>query len=314
MKKTTLPADEDHEVPAPRARERPAAHPPADELAEVPDELPLDDQEPVEHPEIEVLPSVEGAPPLVRAQAGEHAEVDVRVVAGDVDMGMMEDAVLPAPQVGAPAQELQRHRRERVDPSGPRIGLMAAIVLDVAPDPGREEAEEDGEQRRLPPRLCREHEQEIGAGEAGQEDRRLQVLLPAVARRPAGGPEVRVDPFPERQEEGRIAAEGQPPALCRGVTRAASRPRIDRRLTRHARHRSRPVTSLRTHRVDAMGRLLRSPTRSGASTHPHAAHAPQMRTTRRRRGQSLSERETWLEGLARQRTALRCPVNARRRV
>src|SRR6266852_5061547 len=128
---------EDHELPTPRAREWLVTDPAADELPEIIDELPLDGQHPVERPQVQVLPPVKREPSLMRCQPGENAEVNVGVMAGDIDVRVMEDNVLPAPEVGTPPNQIQRHRHELVDPGAARIGLMAAVVLNVEPDPGR---------------------------------------------------------------------------------------------------------------------------------------------------------------------------------
>jgi hypothetical protein len=198
---------EDYELPSPRAGEWLVTDAAPDELSEIIDKLPLDGQQPVERPEVQVLPPVKREPFLMRRQSGEHAEVDVGVMAGDVDIGVMEDDVLPAPEVGAPPDHLQSPRHERVDPGGVRVGLMAAVVLNVEPDPGREQSEQDGQQQALPPGLGHEHQQEIRAREAGGEDRRLHVHLPTVALPPAGGSEIFVDPPPELELEGSIVTE-----------------------------------------------------------------------------------------------------------
>src|SRR5262249_38875360 len=136
---------------------------------------------------------------------------------------VMKEPVLPAPHVCAPAQQLQRHRHERVDPSRSRIRLMAAIMLNVESDPGDEETEENGERDGLYPRTGDEHQEKIRAGEAGEEDRRLGVHLPTVAWRLAAGAEVAVDPFAKSTLEGRIATE------CRSAFRlsGSKRPLLD---------------------------------------------------------------------------------------
>src|SRR3989441_31343 len=108
--------DEDHQLPALRARDRLVADATADELSEIVKKLPLDGQQSVERPEVEVLPPVIRETPLMRSQPGEETEIDVGVMACDIDIGVMQDDVLPPPQVGAPADQFQRHRHEFVDP------------------------------------------------------------------------------------------------------------------------------------------------------------------------------------------------------
>ena len=63
-----------------------------------------------------MLPAVIAPPRLMRRQPSEQAEVDVGVMAGDIDVCMMEYDVLPMPQVGAASNQLQRHCHELVDP------------------------------------------------------------------------------------------------------------------------------------------------------------------------------------------------------
>src|SRR5713101_1062862 len=124
--------NEDHQLPAPRAREWLVTDPAADELSEIIDKLPFDGQQPVERPEVQVLPPVKRELFLVRCQAGE----DAGVMPGDIDIRVMEDDVLPSPEVGTPPNQLQRDRHELVDPWVVRIGVMAAVVLDVEADRG----------------------------------------------------------------------------------------------------------------------------------------------------------------------------------
>ena len=138
--------NEDDQLPTRGARERLVTDPAADELAEIIHKLPLDGQQPVERPEVEMLPAVIPPPLLMRRQPAEQAEVDVGVMTGDIDVCVMEHDVLPAPQVGAASNQLQRHRHELVDPGEVRIGLMAAVVLNVEPDLGREQPEQHGQE------------------------------------------------------------------------------------------------------------------------------------------------------------------------
>ena len=137
--------NEDDQLPTRGARERLVTDPAADEFAEIINQLPLDGQQPIERPEVEMLPTVIPPPLLMRRQPAEQAEVDVGVMTGDIDVGVMEHDVLPAPQVGAASNQLQRHRHELVDPGEVRIGLVAAVVLNVEPDLGREQPEQHGQ-------------------------------------------------------------------------------------------------------------------------------------------------------------------------
>ena len=200
--KDRFAGDEDHQLPALRARERLVADATADELSEIIKKLPLDGQQSVKRPEVEVLPPVIRETPLMRSQPGEETEIDVGVMARDIDIRVMQDDVLPPPQVGAPADQLQRHRHEFVDPGVVGIGLMATVVLDIEANPGRREAEQHGQQEALPPSLVHEDQQRIRHRETGEEDGRLHVHLPAVAWPAAGGSEILFDPAPQLELEG----------------------------------------------------------------------------------------------------------------
>src|SRR5882724_4875869 len=111
--------------------------------------------------------------PLMRSQPGEETEIDVGVMACDIDIGVMQDDVLPPPQVGAPADQFQRHRHEFVDPGMVGIGLMATVVLDIEANPGRREAEQHCQQETLPPSLVHEDQQRIHHREPAEEDGRF---------------------------------------------------------------------------------------------------------------------------------------------
>src|SRR5207249_12074296 len=87
------------------------------------------------------------------------------------------------------------------------IRVVSTVVLNVESDTGRGEPEQDGQRHALPPSVGREHEQQVRNSQTGDEDRRLQVHLPAVASPPAGGPEELVDSPPKLELEGVIRSE-----------------------------------------------------------------------------------------------------------
>src|SRR6266545_2513240 len=113
-------------------------------------------------------------------------------MAGDIDVRVMEDGVLPAPEVGTSPDQLEQH----------------------------------GQRQALPPGLGHEHQQYIRAREAGHEDRRLQVHLPTVALPPAGGSKVLLDPPPELELEDVVVAELEASSRFRGSNRLARRARV----------------------------------------------------------------------------------------
>jgi hypothetical protein len=93
-------------------------------------------------------------------QSGEEAEIDIGIMVRDVDVRVMEEGVLAVPDIGAAADQVQRHGHQSVDPWMARIGLMSTVVLDIEADSRGSEAEENGEGSGLPPRLGSEHQQE----------------------------------------------------------------------------------------------------------------------------------------------------------
>src|ERR1051326_8372593 len=98
-KETHFTGNEDDQVPSLRTRHPMDTDPPGDDIAEVAIQMPVDRLQPVQRPEIKVLPAVKPAPSLMRRQPANKAEGDIGVLARDVDIGVMEDGVLPAPLV-----------------------------------------------------------------------------------------------------------------------------------------------------------------------------------------------------------------------
>src|SRR4029077_12717382 len=94
-----------------------AADSACDQPSEIVDELPPDRQKAVERPEGEVLPSVNREPALMGRDPAEDTEVEVAVVACDIDIRVMDDVVLPVPQIRAAPDEVERHRHQLVDPA-----------------------------------------------------------------------------------------------------------------------------------------------------------------------------------------------------
>src|SRR4030095_398427 len=165
-------------------------------------------------PEVEVLPSVKSEAALVWRDPAGDAEVEGAVVAGDIDIRVMDDNVLPVPQVRAAPDQVERHRRQLVDRGVVGVRVMAAVVLTVEadtdrgpPEPERGHREQDGPRHTLPPRVGHEPEQQVRDRQTGEEDRRLQIHLPAVAAPPAGDLEILVDSSPKLDLEGAIRPE-----------------------------------------------------------------------------------------------------------
>ena len=78
-----------------------------------------------------MLPAVEPAAFLLRAEPHHGAEFDVGILAGNVRVGVVEDRVLPVPQVRTGADEIERESGEAVHPWEVRVGPVAAVVLDA---------------------------------------------------------------------------------------------------------------------------------------------------------------------------------------
>src|SRR5207253_7990239 len=131
-----LPGEQENQISPGGAADSVAADSAGDEPSEIVDELPLDRHQSVERPEVEVLPAVKWEPGLMWRDPAEEAEVEIAVVAGDIDVRVMDDAVLPAPEVRAAPQHVERHRHQLVDRAMVGIRLVSAVVLNVESDAG----------------------------------------------------------------------------------------------------------------------------------------------------------------------------------
>src|SRR5262245_62606704 len=104
---------------------------PSDELSKIIKKLPLDCQQSIQCPEVKVLPPVKHEPLLMRRQPGEHAEVDVGIMARDIDIGVMEDGMLPVPEIRTAAKHIHRSRHQLVDTELGRVSSVTGVVLCV---------------------------------------------------------------------------------------------------------------------------------------------------------------------------------------
>src|SRR6185312_4654787 len=105
-----FPNEEGNQVPTlwpwnPMIRSNAAAN----HFLEVIEELPLDHYDPVQGPEIKVLPAMHPASRLMRCQAAYHPIIYVGVVTVDVGVGVMENRVLPMPQIGTGSNQIHGH-------------------------------------------------------------------------------------------------------------------------------------------------------------------------------------------------------------
>ena len=62
-------------------------------------EMPLYRQQTIQYPQIEVLPAMKSQSWTIGRQAAENAQVDIRIVTGKIDIGVMQDGMLPVPVV-----------------------------------------------------------------------------------------------------------------------------------------------------------------------------------------------------------------------
>src|SRR5438132_14079649 len=98
--KDDLADDERDQIPTLGARVAMIADAPSDQIPEVVEQMPLDHEQAIERPDVKMLPAVKPIALLVRREACEHAQIDVGVLMGDVDVGVVIDAVLVVPEVG----------------------------------------------------------------------------------------------------------------------------------------------------------------------------------------------------------------------
>ncbi len=123
---------------------------------------------------------------------------------------VVDNHVLAVPDVRAAADQVHGHGHEAVDPGPSRVGLVTRVVLDVEPDARRGHPQHEGQEQPLQRGRGPEDQQGVGGREDGQDDRGLQVHLPAVAGSPAGAAQELVDPALQFEVKGVVGAELQP--------------------------------------------------------------------------------------------------------
>ena len=137
-----------------------------------------------------MLPAVEPAALLLRAESHHGTEFDVRVLAGDVRVRVVEDRVLPVPEVRTGPDEIEREGREFVHPREVRVGFVAPVVLYAEGGGGHRSGEAYGQRHRQPEGRREEHEREITGDHPAEDKQRFGVDSPAAAFRFARGLEV----------------------------------------------------------------------------------------------------------------------------
>src|SRR5262245_28630752 len=105
-KEKHLTAEQDDKVPPLRPGDTVLTHCPSDQISKIVEKLPLVRNKTVEYPHVEVLEPVYTIERLVRRQTPQRSDIDVVVGPHNVRVVMVEDIVLPSPQVRAPAQHI----------------------------------------------------------------------------------------------------------------------------------------------------------------------------------------------------------------
>src|SRR6185503_17156020 len=105
--KGDLPRDELDQRPTSRTGDAILGDARLSDVPEIVHELPLGEEKAVEEPDIELLQPMEAVARLDGRQAREEGDVDVFVRAAQVRVGVMKDVVLPLPDVGARAEQIE---------------------------------------------------------------------------------------------------------------------------------------------------------------------------------------------------------------
>jgi hypothetical protein len=142
---------------------------------------------------------------LVVGHPAELAQVDVVVEPVDVGEAVVEDVVLPAPDVGAATQEVERPAHQPVELPRSRIGTVVAVVKDVEADAGEGEAERDRERQGLVPVRRQGEERPVGADGPGEQECRLGVNPRAAVARTSRRSQMTVDPGLQLLLKGAVA-------------------------------------------------------------------------------------------------------------
>src|SRR6267154_1608608 len=82
------------QLPTPGTRHSVRANAAEHHVTKIVKQMPLNDVQSVEWPKVEVLPPVKTKSLLMRREPAEETEVNVGVMAGDVDIGMMNHHML----------------------------------------------------------------------------------------------------------------------------------------------------------------------------------------------------------------------------
>ena len=129
-----LARDEDEQLRAARGRTAVRAHARREGEPKIVVELPLDGHHAIQEPHIQMLPAVDPRARMMRRQPAEPREIDIGVVARHVDERVMEHVVLPVPEIGAAANEIEAFRHQAIHEAAIGVRFMARVVHHVEAD------------------------------------------------------------------------------------------------------------------------------------------------------------------------------------
>ena len=105
----------------------------------------------------------------------------------------MEDVVLPSPDVGAAAEQVEHAAHGAIHDARRRERAMVAVVADVEADAGERQSQGDAEQNHLPPVVGPGEQGSVGGAAPEQEQCRFEIDAPPAIAGPAQGSEPFLD-------------------------------------------------------------------------------------------------------------------------
>ncbi len=122
-----------------------------------------------------MLPALMCITPMMRTDACNRTQVDIRIESLDVHIGVMKHRMLPAPQVRAAADHVQRQCAQAIDPAPARIRAMSAIVFDIETDSGCRKTQQYGQRHCRPRAGSEKHQCRITCKKHRKNDRAFQI-------------------------------------------------------------------------------------------------------------------------------------------
>lgn len=142
--------------------------------------MPFEQDKAIKRPEVDVLPAMKAESFLVRRKSAQEAKLNIVVVAGNVGVGMVENAMLPVPHIGAAADHIDGPRHELVDPTDIGIGPVPGVVLNIEPDGGGSQGQHQGQWNGSQPTGRDKYQQDVTGKEPGQDEASLEIHAWAV--------------------------------------------------------------------------------------------------------------------------------------